>query len=154
MTAHPGAPSFGKGVAGPNMEEADSFLDEVDDVSRLIEGLHSGKISADYVDKRIKEKDEEEQKAVVAEKKKEEDAEKKKYENLPEEKKKEIKVKVRDRQTCSNAGRGVGDERGSRRLTTTLNATRVDDTSDLRRIARRALPQTPTRATRPPSAIT
>ena len=95
MTAHSGQiPAFGKGVLPPNMAEAEGFLDEVDDVSRLIEGLHSGKLSADYVDKRIKEKDEYEKEVVVKEKKKEEDAEAKKYENLPEEKKLEVKVKV------------------------------------------------------------
>jgi hypothetical protein len=67
----------------------------VDDVSRLIDGLNSGKISAEYVDKRIKEKEAFEAEVVVKEKKKVEDAEAKKYDNLPDEKKKEIKVKVR-----------------------------------------------------------
>jgi len=89
-------PAYGKGALPPNMHEAEGFLDEVDDVSRLIAGLHSGKVSAEYVDRRIREKEEEEQREVVRVKAKVEDAEKKKYENLPEEKKKEVKVKVEE----------------------------------------------------------
>ena len=57
MTVPGEIPGFGKGVMPPNLTEAESFLDEVDDVSRLIEGLHSGKISPEYVDKKIKERD-------------------------------------------------------------------------------------------------
>ena len=53
MTVPGEIPGFGKGLP-PNLTEAESFLDEVDDVSRLIEGLHSGKISPEYVDKKIK----------------------------------------------------------------------------------------------------
>lgn len=100
MTASGEIPSFGSGALPPNMHEAEGFLDEVDDVSRLIEGLHSGKISADYVDKRIREKEEEEKEVIKKEEAKREEAEKKKYENLPDEKKKEIKVKVRGNETC------------------------------------------------------
>lgn len=48
------------------------------------------------MDKRIKEKDEAEVKVVVDEAKKEKEREEKKYDNLPEDKKKEIKAKVRD----------------------------------------------------------
>jgi hypothetical protein len=39
-------PAYGKGALPPNMHEAEGFLDEVDDVSRLIAGLHSGKVRA------------------------------------------------------------------------------------------------------------
>lgn len=97
MTASGEIPGYGKGNLPPNIADAEGFLDEVEDVSRLIEGLHSGKISAEYVDKRIAEKAAEEETAAKKEKENEEDAEKRKYENLPEEKKKEVKQKVRAR---------------------------------------------------------
>lgn len=112
MTASGQIPAFGKGVLPPNMQEAEGFLDEVDDVSRLIEGLHSGKINADYVDKRIREKEEEKKQVIVKEKKKVKDAEKKKYENLPDEKKEEIKIKVRERVGESDAGQQWDEKLG------------------------------------------
>lgn len=96
MTVPGEIPGFGKGVMPPNLTEAESFLDEVDDVSRLIEGLHSGKISPEYVDKKIKERDAEESRAAEATKAAEEEAERRKYENLPDEKKREVKQKVDD----------------------------------------------------------
>ena len=115
MTAHSGQiPAFGKGVLPPNMAEAEGFLDEVDDVSRLIEGLHSGKLSAEYVDKRIKEKDDYEKEVVEKEKKKEEDAEAKKYDNLPEEKKLEVKAKVSERESEDETMPGEGWDRVDR----------------------------------------
>ena len=96
MTVPGEIPGFGKGVMPPNLTEAESFLDEVDDVSRLIEGLHSGKISPEYVDKKIKQRDAEESRAAEATKAAEDEAERKKYENLPDEKKLEVKQKVDD----------------------------------------------------------
>ena len=97
MTASPGEiPGFGKGVLPPSAHEADSFLEEVDDVTRLVVGLRSGKVSAEYVDRVLREKDEETVKSEEDAKKKEEDAEKNKYENLPPEKKLEVKQKVED----------------------------------------------------------
>ena len=106
MTASGVVPPLGKGALPPSMAEADEFLDEVDDVARLIEGLHSGKISAEYVDKRINEKAEEEAAVVMKEQKKVEDAEKAKYENLPDEKKREIKEKVSGRLLTVECRRG------------------------------------------------
>ena len=73
MTVPGEIPGFGKGVMPPNLTEAESFLDEVDDVSRLIEGLHSGKISPEYVDKKIKQRDAEESRAAEATKAAEEE---------------------------------------------------------------------------------
>ena len=67
-----------------------------EDVSRLIEGLHSGKLSAEYIEKRMKEKEDDKVQVVKVEKERVEKAEKRKYDNLPDEKKKEVKDKVRE----------------------------------------------------------
>ena len=77
-----------------NMAEADDFLEEVESVSRLIDGLQNDKVSVDYVDKVMKEKDEDKQEAVKKVEKKKEEVEKSKYENLPDDKKKEMREKV------------------------------------------------------------
>ena len=87
-------PGFGKGTLPPSAHEAESFLEEVEDVTRLVDGLRSGKVSAEYVDRVLREKDEETAKKETREKQAKEEAEKNKYENLPEEKKSEVREKV------------------------------------------------------------
>ena len=60
MTVPPGEiPGFGKGALPPSAHEAESFLEEVEDVTRLVDGLRSGKVSAEYDDRVLREKDEE-----------------------------------------------------------------------------------------------
>uniref|UniRef100_A0A6U0DLZ5 Uncharacterized protein n=1 Tax=Micromonas pusilla TaxID=38833 RepID=A0A6U0DLZ5_MICPS len=87
-------PGFGKGTLPPSAHEAESFLEEVEDVTRLVDGLRSGKVSAEYVDRVLREKDEETAKSETRAKQAAEEAEKNKYENLSEEKKTEVREKV------------------------------------------------------------
>ena len=87
-------PGFGKGSLPPSAHEAESFLEEVEDVTRLVDGLRSGKVSAEYVDRVLREKDEETQQKEMREKQAKEEAEKNKYDNLPEDKKTEVREKV------------------------------------------------------------
>ena len=87
-------PGFGKGALPPGAHEAESFLEEVEDVTRLVDGLRSGKVSAEYVDRVLREKDEETEKKETRAKEAKEQAEKTKYDNLPEEKKTEVREKV------------------------------------------------------------
>jgi hypothetical protein len=87
-------PGFGKGTLPPSAHEAESFLEEVEDVTRLVDGLRSGKVSAEYVDRVLREKDEETAKSETRAKQAAEEAEKHKYENLSEEKKTEVREKV------------------------------------------------------------
>ena len=95
MTVPPGEiPGFGKGALPPSAHEAESFLEEVEDVTRLVDGLRSGKVSAEYVDRVLREKDEETAQKETREKQAKEEAEKNKYDNLPEEKKTEVREKV------------------------------------------------------------
>ena len=82
------------GALPPGAHEAESFLEEVEDVTRLVDGLRSGKVSAEYVDRVLREKDEETEKKETRAKEAKEHAEKTKYDNLPEEKKTEGKVEV------------------------------------------------------------
>ena len=87
-------PGFGKGTLPPSAHEAEYFLEEVEDVTRLVDGLRSGKVSAEYVDRVLREKDEETAKNETRAKQAKEEAEKNKYENLSEEKKTEVREKV------------------------------------------------------------
>ena len=90
----PEIPRFGKGALPPSAHEADSFLDEVDDVTRLVDGLRTGKVSAEYVDRVLAEKDASVARSKEETQKKEAQAEKNKYENLSPDKKAEVKQKV------------------------------------------------------------
>jgi hypothetical protein len=69
-------PGFGKGTLPPSAHEAESFLEEVEDVTRLVDGLRSGKVSAEYVDRVLREKDEETAKSETRAKQAAEEAEK------------------------------------------------------------------------------
>ena len=75
-------------------QDADEFLENVDEVNALIDGLRSGKISAEYVDRKIKERDAESTQLEEERKKEAEEAERRKYENLSPEEQKKIKAKV------------------------------------------------------------
>ena len=128
-------PGFGKGALPPGAHEAESFLEEVEDVTRLVDGLRSGKVSAEYVDRVLREKDEETEKKETRAKEAKEHAEKTKYDNLPEEKKTEVREKVAEmmrekerrerarelyakhQETCAGSSGGSGEER--RRTATT-----------------------------------
>ena len=85
----------GRGGLPPRTpQDADEFLENVDEVNALIEGLRSGKISAEYVDRKIKERDAESTQLEEERKKEAEEAERRKYENLSPEEQKKIKAKV------------------------------------------------------------
>ena len=85
----------GRGGLPPRTpQDADEFLENVDEVNALIEGLRSGKISAEYVDRKIKERDAESTQLEEKRKKEAEEAERRKYENLSPEEQKKIKAKV------------------------------------------------------------
>lgn len=59
-----------------SLGDATDFLSQVDEVSRLIDGLKSGTVSPDYIDKKFEKSKEQEQKRVVEDKKKKEEEEK------------------------------------------------------------------------------
>ena len=85
----------GRGGLPPRTpQDADEFLENVDEVNALIDGLRSGKISAEYVDRKIKERDAESTQLEEERKKEAEEAERRKYENLSPEEQKKIKAKV------------------------------------------------------------
>ena len=104
-------PGFGKGTLPPSAHEAESFLEEVEDVTRLVDGLRSGKVSAEYVDRVLREKDEETAKNETRAKQAAEEAEKAKVEKaaakkeLEKQKKALRKEKARLRE---NAARAAG----------------------------------------------
>ena len=75
-------------------QEADEFLENVDEVNALITGLKSGTISADYIDRKIKARDAEHEAEAERQVKEAEEAERRKYENLSPEEQKKIKAKV------------------------------------------------------------
>ena len=75
-------------------QEADEFLENVDEVNALITGLKSGTISADYIDRKIKARDAEHEAEAERQVKEAEEAERRKYENLSPEEQKNIKAKV------------------------------------------------------------
>ena len=85
----------GRGGLPPRTpQDADEFLENVDEVNALIDGLRSGKISAEYVDRKIKERDAESTQLEEERKKEAEEAERRKYESLSPEEQKKIKAKV------------------------------------------------------------
>ena len=88
-----GCPGRG-GLPPRTPQDADEFLENVDEVNALIDGLRSGKISAEYVDRKIKERDAESTQLEEERKKEAEEAERRKYENLSPEEQKKIKAKV------------------------------------------------------------
>ena len=82
------------GLSPARGQEADEFLENVDEVNALITGLKSGTISADYIDRKIKARDAEHEAEAERQRKEAEEAERRKYENLSPEEQKKIKAKV------------------------------------------------------------
>ena len=82
------------GLSPARGQEADEFLENVDEVNALITGLKSGTISADYIDRKIKARDAEHEAEAERQVKEAEEAERRKYENLSPEEQKKIKAKV------------------------------------------------------------
>ncbi len=78
--------------------EADDFVDRVDEVSRLIEGLKDGSLPAEYVDQRESEIVEREEKREEKRKKEEEEEESRRFDKLPKERQEELLRKVEDLQ--------------------------------------------------------
>ena len=70
--------------------EADDFVDRVDEVSRLIEGLKDGTLPAEYVDQRESEIVEREEKREASRKKEEEEEESRRFDKLPKERQEEL----------------------------------------------------------------
>ena len=87
-------PGPGVGLSPARGQDADEFLENVDEVNALITGLKSGTISADYIDRKIKARDAEHEAEAERQVKEAEEAERRKYENLSPEEQKNIKAKV------------------------------------------------------------
>ena len=76
------------------LEEAEDFLDRVNEVTRLIDGLKDGTLPPEYVDKREAEIRTRESDAEAAETKRKEEEESRRFENLPPERQAELMAKV------------------------------------------------------------
>ena len=77
-------------------EEVDTFVDRVDEVTRLIEGLKDGTLPPEYVDKREAEIIEREQKKDEKRKKEEQEREENRFDKLPKERQEELLKKVEE----------------------------------------------------------
>ena len=91
-----GIPGFGRDSLPARMADADDFLEEVDEVTRLVDGLKRDTISTEYVDRILREKEAEATRAEEKAKAKVEDDAKSRYDALSDEKKAEVKEKVED----------------------------------------------------------
>ena len=79
-------------------EDAEEFIDRVDEVTLLIEGLKDGTLPAEYVDTREEEIYERERKKEEAKEQERLKEEERKFDNLPKEKQEELLKKVEDLQ--------------------------------------------------------
>ena len=86
-----GIPGFGRDSLPARMADADDFLEEVDEVTRLVDGLKRDTISTEYVDRILREKEAEATRAEEKAKAKVEDDAKSRYDALSDEKKAEVK---------------------------------------------------------------
>ena len=79
-------------------EEAEDFVERVDEVTRLIEGLKDGSLPPEYIDKRESEIVEREQKKEESRRKEEQELEENRFDKLPKERQQELLKKVEDLQ--------------------------------------------------------